>query len=66
MDKELIDYFINETNKKFDKMDDRFNEVDSQLKEIFQLRWKITGVVTFFSFCLTALIELFIHSLGGV
>lgn len=43
MDRDLVKYFVDETGKKFDKLDERFNRVDQKLDLLFAFKWQIIG-----------------------
>lgn len=51
MDKTLVDYFIDQTDKKFkevsgrfDKVDERFDRQDGKLDALFAFKWQIVGM----------------------
>lgn len=44
MDKnELLAYFIETTNTRFDKIEARFDKIDEKLDDLSGFRWKIIG-----------------------
>ena len=45
MDKELIKYFMDETNKRFDKL-------DGKVDQLLRFKWQAVGMMTVFLFCL--------------
>jgi len=51
MDKQLIDYFIDQTNRRFDK-------VDKKLNELLEFKWKIIGGSVIFSLFATLVFNL--------
>ena len=54
MDKDLVDYFIKETNKKFEKLE---KKVDSLL----QFKWQIIGGSVVISVLVTIAIQIIFH-----
>ena len=59
--KELVDYFIKETDKKFDrleeKVDDRFKTLDGKMDTILRTKYKIVGGTVAASLILTGLFQ---------
>ena len=53
MDKDLIDYFIDRTNKRFDK-------IDRKLDQLIEFKWKIIGGSVVFSLFATAALNLYL------
>jgi len=51
MDKNLIDYFIDETNRKFDKL-------DKKVDQIIKFKWQIIGGSLVASFVITAFFQI--------
>lgn len=43
MDKDLVDYFIAETNKKFERVELEFEKVDRKLEQLMAFKWKVIG-----------------------
>lgn len=49
--KELVDYFIRETNEKFDKLDDKVNQ-------LLEFKWKVVGSSIGVSLVITAVFQI--------
>lgn len=49
MDKELVDYFIGETNKKFER-------IEKRLEELTAFKWKLAGQTTLVSALITLVV----------
>lgn len=56
--KELIDYFISETNKKFDAQNVRFDSVDEKLSQLIGFRSTLIGGAIAVSAIVSFVIEL--------
>lgn len=68
MDEKLLPYFIDQTNERFNKLDSRFDSVDSKLQELITFRMVLigasVGVSGMFSVAVT-LITLWFMRKGG-
>lgn len=58
MDKGLIDYFIQETNKKFDKVEADMRSIDSKVDQLLEFKWQIIGGSVILSLVVTLIIQL--------
>lgn len=63
MNKELIDYFIAQTNDRFDKIDEEFERVDGKLEELLSFKWKIIGGSVILSVFATVIVTLFLDGI---
>ena len=41
--KDIFEFYVTETNKKLEKMDERFDKVDKKLDSLISFKWKIVG-----------------------
>jgi len=63
----LNQYFREQTNERFNNIDNRFDAIDDNLKEILKFKWQIVGGSVALSVLMTLLIQLTIYfsSKGG-
>lgn len=64
MDQGLVDYFIAETNKKFDAVGKRFDHVDAKLDDLFAFKWRIVGGSIVASIVVSALFNIALALFG--
>jgi len=58
MDKELMNYFIEQTDKRFDK-------VETKLDQLLSFKWKLAGAIGLVSFVVTIGVQ-FMFKLKGM
>lgn len=52
MDKELYDYFIEQTNKHFDKIEKEMIDINESLKSLHKFRWQmVSGAIVTSAIC---------------
>lgn len=58
--RDLIEYFIIQTNKKFESLDQKFDQIDLKLETLLKFKWQIVGgsvvMSTLFSMVISFLI----------
>lgn len=56
--KELLDYHIAETDKKFEKLFDKLDKLHTKLDDLNQFKWKITGIALVVSITFPVIVPL--------
>ena len=55
--KELLDYYIEHTDKRFEKLGDDFREIHIKLDDILKFRWMLLGAALAISGTVSVLFE---------
>lgn len=65
MDKDLVEYFIKETNIKFDKLDTKLNAVSNDVNEMLKFKWQIMGGSAVLAAAASLLVTILINLIKG-
>jgi len=54
---DLNEYFREQTNERFNNIDNRFDAIDEKLSELLKFKWQIISTTVLFSVLLSVLIQ---------